>query len=255
MKNRYTGFWTLFKKEFLRFFKVPNNTIFPFLITVFFYFIIFGIAIGSRIKEVAGVSYLVFILPGLFVQLLINGSYSNPSGSLFVSRNWGSIEDLLVAPISYTQFSIAYILAGMLRGIFLGIGTIIIASFFTPLQFHNILLLLVYVLLISFLFACIGIIIGLWAKNHEQLNIFINFIVTPLTFLGGVFYTLDMVPETVAKITLLNPLFYMINGVRYGFIGITETPITLGIIILVIICVLTYYAVFTMIRKGYNLRT
>lgn len=255
MKSNWVGFYTMFKREFLRFFKVPNNTIFPYLITVLFYFVIFGVAIGSRINEVGGVPYLVFIMPGLFVQLLINGSYSNPSGSLFMTRQWGSIEDILLAPISYMQFLLSFILAGMLRGFFLGIGTIIIASFFTGISIHNWGVLLAYCLLVSFLFACIGIIIGLWASNHEQLNIFINFLVTPLTFLGGVFYTLDMVPGILASITVYNPLFYMVNGVRYGMIGVSDGPVYIGLGILTMLCLAIFWFVYYLVRKGYNLRT
>ena len=253
--SRWVSFYTLFKREFLRFFKVPNNTIFPQLITVLFYFLIFGIALGARIKEVSGVSYFLFILPGLFVQLLINGSYSNPSGSLFMSRMWGSITDVLVAPISNTQFIFAYIFAAMLRGIFLGIGTIIIAALFISVGISNVWVLLAYVILISFVFALMGIIIGLWCKSHEQLNIFINFVVTPLTFLGGVFYTLDMVPKTIATITQINPIFYMINGVRYGMIGVADGPIYLGLLFLGILALILFGIVYYLIKKGYNLRT
>ncbi|MCF7871636.1 ABC transporter permease [Candidatus Woesearchaeota archaeon] len=258
MKNKlsnWISFYTLFKREFLRFFKVPNNTIFPQLITVLFYFIIFGIAIGARIKEVAGVSYFLFILPGLFVQVLINGSYSNPSGSLFMSRMWGSITDVLIAPISYTQFTFAYIFAAMLRGLTLGIGAILIAMIFIQVNIYSIWILGLYILLISFVFALMGIIIGLWCKTHEQLNIFINFIVTPLTFLGGVFYTLNMVPKTIATITQLNPIFYMINGVRYGMIGVQDGNIYLGLLFLTILAISLFTIVYLLIKRGYNLRT
>ncbi len=254
MKSSWTSFYTLFKREFLRFFKVPNNTIFPHLISVLFYFLIFGIAIGTRIKEVAGVSYFLFIMPGLFVQLLINGSYSNPSGSLYMSRTWGSISDVLTAPISYIQFTFAHIFAAMLRGIFLGLGTMIIAMFFVKISIFNIWVLLIYVSLISFLFALCGIVVGLWAKTWEQLNIFINFVVTPLTFLGGVFYTLDMVPPIISTMTKWNPIFYMINGVRYGVLGIQDGNVYIGLLFLAIISGVMFSFVFYLVKKGYNLR-
>ena len=254
MKSSYISFYTLFKREFLRFFKVPNNTIFPQLMTVLFYFLIFGIALGSRITEVAGVSYFLFILPGLFVQTLINGSYSNPSGSLYVGRNWGSIVDVLVAPISYMQFIWAYLLAGMLRGLFLALGTVLIALVFIEFQIHSWTIFLAYLILISLLFACFGIIIGLWSSSWEQLNIFINFVVTPLTFLGGVFYTLEMVPEWMAIVTQANPIFYMINGVRYGMIGVQDGNIYVGLVILVIVTSIVFTFTYNLIKKGYNLK-
>lgn len=253
--NNLIGFYTLLKREFLRFFKVPNNTIFPQLITVLFYFLIFGIALGTRITEVAGVDYFLFILPGLFVQTLINGSYSNPSGSLYVSRQWGGIVDVLMAPISYVQFTFAYIIAGMLRGFFLALGTILIALVFISFSIHNFFILLLYVLLISFVFACCGVIIGLWSTSWEQLNIFINFIVTPLTFLGGVFYTLEMVPDWMALLTQLNPIFYMINGVRYGMIGVQDGNVYLGLLFLGVAGVIIFSFTYHLIKKGYNLRT
>ena len=255
MKSKWISFYTLFKREFLRFFKVPNNTIFPQLITALFFFLIFGIALGTRIREVAGVEYFLFILPGLFVQTLINGSYSNPSGSLFFSRMFGSINDVLVAPISYLQFIFAHIFAGMMRGFFLALGTIVIALFFVNIEIHSWLIMLSYILLIAFLFACCGILIGLWSKEYEQLNIFINFVVTPLTFLGGVFYTLDMVPEWMALITRLNPIFYMINGVRYGMIGVHDGSVYIGLLFLTIASVLLFSWVYYLVQKGYNLRS
>src|SRR3989344_3159655 len=161
------GFYTLLKREFWRFFKVPNNTIFPQLITVTFYLLIFGIAIGTRIQEVQGIPYLLFILPGLYIQNLINGSYSNPSGSLFVSRTWGNIGDVLMSPISHTQLLFAYILSGMARGFFLGIGTLLVALIFMRFTIEHFFIFMAYSLLVSFLFACCGIIIGLWANEWE----------------------------------------------------------------------------------------
>lgn len=254
-RHKMIIFYTLFKREFLRFFKVPNNTIFPQLITTLFYFLIFGIALGARIDKVGGVSYFLFIVPGLFVQNLINGSYSNPSGSLYMGRNFGAITDVLLAPISYIQFIFAHVLAGMLRGMFLAAGTIVIALFFVPVTLEHPFILITYTLLISFAFACCGILVGLWAKTWEQLNIFINFVVTPLTFLGGVFYTLDMVPQVIRTITQINPIFYMINGMRYGMIGISDGNVYIGILFLFIVSATLFSLVYVLVRKGYNLRT
>ena len=254
-KRNIMGTYMLFRREFLRFFKVPNNTIFPQLITVFFYFLIFGLALGSIIKEVKGVPYLLFILPGLFAQNLINGSYSNPSGSIFMNKMWGSIQEVLLAPISYIGFCLAHIFAGMLRGIFLGLGTMVLALFFVRFTIAHPFILIAYILLISFAFACCGVLVGLWSKHWEQLNIFINFVVTPLTFLGGVFYTLDMVPPVMAFITRLNPIFYMINGTRYGMLGIYDGNVYLGLVFLLAVCIGLFAWVYWLVRRGYNLRT
>lgn len=252
--NTLYGFWSLFKREFLRFFTVMNTTIFPQLLTVFFYFLIFGIILGTRINEVSGYPYLLFILPGLYVQNLINGSYSNASGSLYISRTWTNMKDILLTPLTYAQLTLSYIFASMMRGFFLAIGTLILARVFLPIQIHHMLIFILYSLLISFAFACLGVIIGLWANDHQQLNIFINFVVTPLTFLGGVFYSLDMVTPLVKTITLANPLFYMIAGIRYGMLDIAETNYLTGLIILLLVNIILYTFVYKLFKKGYNLR-
>src|SRR3989344_4060477 len=254
MTGNAIGFYTLLKREFWRFFKVPNNTIFPQLITAAFFMLVFGIALGSHITSVAGVSYLLFILPGLFVQNLINGSYMNGSGSLFVSRHFGNMQDVLVSPISHNQMVAAYILSSMARGFFLGIGTLAIALLFTAFSISHPWVLLLYSLLTSFLFSCCGIIIGLWSRTWEQLNIFINFVVTPLTFLGGVFYTLEMVPPAVALITRLNPVFYVVDGIRYGMLGIAGSSIALGLAFLAGASAVLYLIVFRLVKSGYNLK-
>lgn len=253
-RNGFIVFYTFFKREFYRFFKVPQSTIVPALVTVTFYLLIFGIAIGTRIKEVAGVPYLLFILPGLYAQMLITGSYSNPSGSLFVSRQWGSIHDVLMSPISNSALLFAFILSGMLRGIILGAGALVIGFVFLQFTITNWFVLIAYTLLVSFMFALFGIIIGLWAKRWDQLNIFLNFVITPLTFLGGVFYTIEMVPPVVKVITQINPIFYFINGIRYGVLGISDGSIWIGMIVLVVISILLYTFVYQLIKKGYNLR-
>ena len=255
MKTNWYGFYAYFKREFLRFFKVPNSTIFPQLITVLFYFLIFGIAIGSRIQEVAGVSFFTFIFPGLFVNMLINGAYYNPSGSIFMARTWGSINDILTAPVSYTQFIFAHVFAAFLRGMFLALGTVAIAAFFIPITILHWFIFISYILLISLVFSLFGIVIGLWAKEFESLNIFLNFVITPLTFLGGIFYTLDMVPTAIATITKLNPVFYMINGVRYGMIGVQDGSVYFGLILLGALSIIMFFVVWHLVKKGYNLRT
>jgi ABC-2 type transport system permease protein len=261
MRNVY-GFYTLTKREFLRFFTVPNNTIFPQMITTLFFFLIFGVAIGSRIALDVEIPYLLFILPGLMIQNLINGSYSNPSGSLYTSRSFGNITDVMLAPISSLQFTLAYVIAGMLRGLFLMVGTIIVALvFFTfdaSLVFpsmHAPLIVLAYALLTAFAFACTGIIVGLWARTWEQLNIFINFVVTPLTFLGGVFYTLSMVPPLMAQLTQLNPIFYMISGMRYGMLGIRDSDPLIGLVLMTFVSIVLFTMTYALVVRGWNLKT
>jgi len=253
MRN-WTGFFTHLKRESLRFFKVPNNTIIPSLVSVFLYIVIFGAFLGSRIKEIEGIPYIQFLVPGLILMNIIMGSYMNPSGSLFMARWAGNIEDLLVSPVSYFQMVMAYILGGMARGFALGAGTLIIAIIFAKLTITNIFVLLVYVILSSFIFSCFGIFVGLWADKWEQLNIFLNFLITPLTFLGGVFFSIKMIPESIQFLAKYNPIFYMIDGARYGMIGYHEGSFTIGISLLIFLSVLFFLVLVYLFRKGWKLR-
>jgi len=252
---RFISFYTHFKREFLRFFTVPQTTIYPPLLVVFFYMLIFGIALGARIQDVAGFPYLAFILPGLVVQNVINGSYSNTSGSVFVSRMLGYISDVLLAPLSYLQTILAYIFAGMLRGLFLGVFTYTISLLFFRTPIQHVWLFLTYMLLISYVFAGMGIVIGLYAKEWQQLNIFVNFVITPLTFLGGVFYSLDMVPTFIATITRSNPLFAMIDGTRFAMLGFGEGNAYLGMLYLGVVGAATTVVCVYLFRIGYRMRT
>ena len=159
-----------------------------------------------------------------------------------------------MSPISHTQLLFAYILSGMARGFFLGIGTLIVAMLFMRFTIEHFFIFMAYSLLVSFLFACCGIIIGLWANEWEQLNIFINFVVTPLTFLGGIFYTLDMVPKAVAIVTQLNPIYYLINGTRYGMLGIAEGNVYLGLMFVAVVSALVYWLAYYLVKTGYHLK-
>lgn len=251
----WTSWWTLLKRECLRFVQVPITTVVPALTTVLFYFMIFGLVIGSRIDQIQGIEYIAFIVPGLLVQNVLNGSYSNPSGSLFMSRQHANIEDFLLAPINYMPFTLAYVLAGVFRGATLGIGTLVIAAFMTNIMIHSYTVFMAFLILISATFACFGLIVGLWAQDHQQLNIFTNFLVTPLTFLGGVFYSLDMVNPTLRFITQLNPIYYMVAGVRYGMIGFEETPLWIGLTFLSVLTVALFGLAYYLVRIGYHLRS
>ncbi len=254
MKN-WIGFYAHLKRESLRFFKVPNNTVIPSLVSVFLYIVIFGAFLGARIKEIEGFPYIQFLVPGLILMNIIMGSYMNPSGSLFMARWAGNIEDVLVSPLSYFQMVMAYILGGMVRGFVLGIGTLLIAIIFAHIIVVNMWVLLAYVLLSSFIFSCFGIFVGLWANKWEQLNVFLNFLITPLTFLGGVFFSISMIPESIRFLAKFNPIFYMIDGARYGMIGYHEGSFAIGIPLLLIISAVLFVLLIHLFRKGWKLRT
>jgi ABC-2 type transport system permease protein len=246
--------WALVRHEVGRFFEVANNTILPPVISAALYLVIFGLALGDRITAGHGEAYLAFLIPGLILMQLVMGSYSNPSGSLYMSRLLGYINDVLLSSMSYAQMAAGYIIGGVVRGLTLGLGVWLVALLFEPVGVQHPLLLLIHVLLITVLFAALGLMVGLWAKRHDQLNILMNFALTPLVFLGGVFYSIDMIPPVLQTLTKYNPLFYMVNGVRYSMTGVLEAPIWLGLVILGVMTTVLLTASIVLFNKGYGLR-
>jgi ABC-2 type transport system permease protein len=249
------GFWTLIKRETMRFFQVPNNTILPVVVSTVLYFIIFGVALGQRIAEGDPKAYMQFLIPGLIMMNMINGAFSNPSGSLFVSRLLGYINDVLLSSLSYLEIVFSYIIGGVIRGLTLGLATWAIGLFFAPVGVMHIGWFLLYSVLTCVVFACFGILIGLWAERNDTLNIPRNFIITPLVFLGGVFYSIEIVPEALRTFTIYNPLFYMVNGLRYSMTGVEEGSIVLGALMLVIMSTVLISICAYVFRIGWKMRS
>jgi ABC-2 type transport system permease protein len=246
-------FLTHLERETVRFFTRPNNTIAPSLVSTFLYLLIFGVGLGRRIG-LEGFDYLEFLIPGLVMLNLINGAYSNPSGSLFIGRFLGHIDDILTSPMSYVSLTWVYVISGMARGFVLGLGAWLIAMPFHAIAWDHIGITLIFLTLTSIVFACFGIMVGLWAEEFDQLNIFLNFMITPLIFLGGVFYSVEQVPSAIETITQFNPLFYMINGVRYGMISHTEASLWFGFGILVVLATAMFITCHQLIKHGWHLR-
>lgn len=249
------AFWTLIKRETLRFFHVPHNTIVPALVNTLLYFIIFGVALGERIGEGSPEEYLLFLIPGLIMMNLITGAFSNPSGSLYVSRLLGYINDILLSSLSYLEMTLAYIIGGVVRGVVLGLGTWMIGLIFAPIGVIYIGWFILYMLLTTVVFSSLGILVGLWAERNEQLNIPRNFIITPLVFLGGVFYSINSIPEALQTFTTYNPIFYMVNGLRYSMTGVQEASIWIGAIILIILSVSLVSACTYLMKSGWKIRS
>lgn len=186
---------------------------------------------------------------------MINGSFSNPSGSLFVSRLLGYINDVLLSSLSYLEMVSAYIIGGVVRGVTLGLATWTVGLFFAPLGLHHLGWFLLYSVLTCVVFACFGIIIGLWAERNDTLNIPRNFVITPLVFLGGVFYSLEVIPEALRTFTVYNPLFYMVNGLRYSMTGVQEGSIWLGAWMLIGMSVVLVSVCAYLFRIGWKMRS
>lgn len=249
----YTGFLTLIEREFYRFMRLSRQTVFPPLITTVLFILIFGYSLGTRIREIHGFSYILFILPGLIQMGAINNAYANSSTSLFMARLEKSIENLLIAPLSYFQIVTAYMIGGVLRGLVVG-GVIIVTSvFFVDFPVHDWLILSAGLLFPSILFSGLGIISGLHAESWDKIATFTNFVITPFLYLGGVFYSIHMLPPFWEKVSYFNPAFYCVDLIRYGFLGVSDAPVTLSLTILVTSAVAVYAFCVYLFWKGYKL--
>lgn len=250
------GFFTLIKRETMRFFQVPNNTILPVIVSTILYFIIFGVALGERIAGGGSAEeYLLFLVPGLIMMNMINGSFSNPSGSLFVSRLLGYINDVLLSSLSYLEMVSAYVLGGVIRGVTLGLATWAVGLFFVQVGLAHPLWFLFYAVTTCVVFACFGILIGLWAERNDTLNIPRNFIIQPLVFLGGVFYSIEIIPEALRTFTMYNPIFYMVNGLRYSMTGVQEASVWLGAGILLTLATILVSTCAYVFKIGWKMRS
>lgn len=248
------GLNTLVKKEIRRFMRIWTQTLLPPVITMSLYFLIFGAFIGSQIGDIDGVSYLAFILPGLAMMAVITNSFSNVASSFFGAKFQNSIEELLVSPMPNLQILLGYVIGGMARGLLVGVIVTIIGMFFTSIQLHNIPLIFIFILLTSLVFSLAGFTNGLFAKKFDDISIIPTFVLAPLTYLGGVFYSIKVLPEFWQTISLLNPVLYMVNGFRYGFLGVSDIPVHIGLIILTTFTVAFFLLDLYLLKKGYGLK-
>lgn len=221
-REQYVAFRTIVIKEVLRFARIWIQTILPPVITTGLYFVIFGNLIGSRIGPMAGFDYMDYIVPGLILMAVITNSYSNVVSSFYGSKFQRHIEEMLVSPTPNVIILLGFIVGGMARGLSVGIAVTAVAMFFTDLQLPHPWVVLSMVLLTSMLFSLAGLINGVYARSFDDISIVPTFILTPLTYLGGIFYSIDLLPEFWQHASLLNPILYMVNAFRYGFLGVSD---------------------------------
>ena len=246
---------TLIKKETHRFLRIWTQTLIPPMLTSSLFILIFGYSLGSRISEIAGVSYLEFILPGLLMMGVIMSAYAGTSFSLFIQKFHGSIQELLVAPIAYWQIIAGFTISAMLRSLLVGLGILLVSLLFASVNIYNILILLSFILLVSMLFSFAGIATALWADDFDQVSVFSTFLITPLTYLGGVFYSINMLPPFWRSLARFNPILYMVDGFRYGFIGVSDVPVIYSFAVVFVLTVVFFIICVNMFRTGYKLRT
>lgn len=246
---------TIIKREVVRFLRIWSQSLIPPILTSTLFILIFGYSLGSRISEVGGVSYLEFILPGLLMMGVIMSAYMASAFSLFIQKFHGSIQELLVAPIAYWQIIAGLTISAMLRAFIVGLGILVVSLLFTSVSIHNIFILLAFILLISMLFSFAGIATALWANNFDQMSVFSTFLITPLTYLGGVFYSINMLPPFWAGVAKFNPILYMVDGFRYGFLGVSDIPIIYSFSLVLVLTAIFFTICVYMFKTGYNLRT
>ncbi len=257
MKNyrHFISFKTLVDKEVRRFASIWIQTILPPVITTALYFLIFGQVIGGRIGMVGGVSYVQYIAPGLIMMSVITNAYGNVSTSFFMAKFTRSIEELLVAPMPNYLLLLGYIVGGVLRGVIVAIVVAMTAAFFTRLSIHHIFIMIFAVVFSAALFSLAGFINALFAKKFDAISIVPTFILTPLTYLGGVFFSIDLLPGFWKEIALLNPILYFIELFRYGMLGIAGISIPLAVCILLIFFIILYVTALILLKKGVGIRS
>jgi ABC-2 type transport system permease protein len=250
----WIGFYTLTKREILRFLKVWSQTILPTAVTTLLYLVIFGFTIGRALPNVKGITYLEFIVPGLLMMGIITTTYANNSTSVFMMKWLNFIEGLLVSPLSYIEMVGAFILGGIVRGVVIGTVVYLMSLFFYSGSIFNPILFIFLMVIVSFIFSSIGLITGLWAEDWDQLNIWSTFIITPLVFLGGVFHSISLVPEGLRIVTKLNPIFYMVDALRYSMLGISESNLVIGFSLIILLAVGFFFFTVYLFKIGYKIR-
>jgi ABC-2 type transport system permease protein len=247
------GPWTLFKKELLRFWRVSFQTVAAPVMTALLYLLVFSHVLEGRV-EVHGVNYTSFLLPGLIMMSVLQNAFANSSSSLIQSKVMGNLVFVLLTPLSYLEFFLAFLAAAIIRGLVVGLGIYLVAILFVELPMEHPLLVLLFTILGSALLGAFGIIAGIWADKFDQMAAFQNFIIMPLSFLSGVFYSIHSLPPFWQKVSHLNPFFYMIDGFRYGFFGVGDVSPYVSLSIVAVSFFALSLLALKLLKSGYKLR-
>lgn len=252
--NLFVAYTTIVIKEITRFTRIWMQTLVPPAVSMTLYFVIFGNLIGPRIGLMDGFSYVEFIAPGIIMMAIINNAYANVVSSFFGAKYQNHIQEILVAPVPYWVILAGYISGGVVRGLFVGLIVTVVALFFTKLHIHNYLIVITVVILTSILFSLAGFINGIYAKSFDDISIIPTFVLTPLIYLGGIFYSIELLPELWQTVSRFNPILYMVNAFRYGILGISDIDIlTAFSLIIIFIIVLGSYALW-LLQRGVGIK-
>jgi len=253
-QNYRVAFTTILVKEVRRFARIWIQTIVPPVITTALYFVIFGKMIGSQLAPIEGYAYMDYIVPGLILMTVISNSYANVVSSFYGSKFGRYVEELMVAPIPHSLILLGYIAGGAARGLIVGAVVTVVASFFTELHLHSLWITLSVALLTSVLFALAGFINAVYANSFDDISLIPTFVLTPLTYLGGIFYSVQMLPGFWQQVSLFNPILYMINTFRYGLLGVSDIPLTTAYSVIGLFIVGLYGFSLWLLKRGVGLR-
>jgi len=252
VKDNLVAFNTIVYREVQRFLRIWPQTLLPAAITIILYFVIFGNLIGSQISAIDGFSYIEYIVPGLIIMPIITNSYSNVVSSFFGSKFHRNIEELLISPTSAHTTVLGYVTGGVLRGLLAGLIVFVLATFFSKVHIHNLSLVVFVAVITAIIFSLSGLINAIFARSFDDISIVPSFVLTPLTYLGGVFYSIKLLPEFWQTVSLINPILHLINAFRYGLLGISDISINLAVIFMLIISVILYFWCIYLLKQDTN---
>jgi len=253
--QKLTAFKTILTKEVMRFLRIWVQTLVPPAITMTLYFVIFGNLIGSQIGDMDGFKYIEYIIPGLIMMSVITNSYSNVVSTFFTAKMFGHIQEMLISPVPNHIILMGYIGGGMARGLMVGLIVTLVSLFFSSLTIQHPIITIAIVVLTSMLFSIAGLINAIYAKSFDDITIIPTFVLTPLTYLGGVFYSINMLSDFWQNVSLANPVLYMVNGFRYGILGVSDISPVASFSLLAVFVIALYGYAYYLLKKGVGIRS
>ena len=251
----WIGFYTLISKEVGRFINVYTQTLVAPMVTTLLFYAVFALAFGGIAREIGGINYMQFLAPGLLMMTMVQNAFANSSSSMMMAKMQGTINDILMPPLSPAEFYLGFMIGGVLRGLMVGLATGAVIALVVGLNIHNLFLIVSFAILGTMLLSSLGLAGGIWSEKFDHIAAVTNFIVTPLTFLSGTFYSIEQLPPFWQGLAHFNPFFYMIDGFRAGFIGHADGNVLVGLGVLVVANLALSTLCLAMIRKGYKIKS
>jgi ABC-2 type transport system permease protein len=250
----WRGVITLYRKEVQRFLKVGTQTVLAPMVTGLLFLAIFTLALGGAVREINGVPFLHFLAPGLIMMTIVQNAFTNTSSSILVSKVQGNIVDVLMPPLSAGELTFGFAMGGATRGLMVGVAVSLGFLPFVPLRVHDPLAIVYFAVTASVMLSLIGVLAGIWADKFDHMAAVTNFVITPLAFLSGTFYSVERLPGIWHMVSQLNPFFYMIDGFRYGFIGRADGSLMVGVLVLLAVDIALWWLCYTLFARGYKLK-